>query len=190
MQLNPITIGQPHSHTSVYILDDQLQECSTEEKGEIFVGGAGLAEGYLNQPLLTDQKFLLIALPGQQPKRLYRTGDLGRYLPDGNLEFLGRKEYQTKVCGMQVELGEIEHLICQYPTVKESIVIVVQKEKLLAFYTSTSSSTIQNELRKYLANRLPLFKLPSSYMQLENFPRTLNGKIERNPAVILASIGR
>jgi amino acid adenylation domain-containing protein len=180
----PISIGKPLSNTYVYILDENLQPVSSGTKGEIFIGGAGIARGYLNNEALTAKKFIWITFPGQKPIRLYRTGDFGRFLPDGNLEFLGRMDYQVKIRGNRVELGEIEHAIYQHPKVDEAVVVVREEpddnKYLVAYFTALVTTEIRQELKAHLTNLLPKYMIPSAFIQLECFPRTPNGKINRN----------
>ena len=183
-QVNKITIGKPFPDTRVYILDENLQETPIGVKGEIFIGGPGLARGYLNKEALTAEKFIWLSLPDQDRIRLYRTGDFGRFLPDGNLEFLGRMDYQVKIRGYRVELGEIEHAISQHQKVTEAAVIVqeepAQNKHLVAYFTTADKDDIGQELKTYLTNMLPKYMIPYAYVQLESFPYTLNRKIDRN----------
>jgi amino acid adenylation domain-containing protein len=176
---NSITVGKPLPKTRVYILDEQFRFVATGVKGEIFIGGPGLARGYLNKPDLTSEKFILF-----QSEILYRTGDFGRFLPDGNLEFLGRADHQIKIRGHRVELGEIEHVLCLHPKVNEAVVVVREEpnenKHLIAYYTALVKHEIRHELKAYLTSQLPKFMIPSAFVQLESFPRTPNGKIDRN----------
>ena len=118
--LNSVPIGKPISNTQIYILDRNLQPVPIGVAGELHIGGDGLARGYLNRPELTAQKF--IPHPFDQG-RLYKTGDLARYLPDGNLEFLGRIDNQVKIRGFRIELGEIESVLNSHPAIKQSVVL-------------------------------------------------------------------
>ncbi len=178
-KMYPVSIGKPLPYTHVYILDENLQLVHNDTKGEIFIGGIGIARGYLNQPSLTAERFIPF-----QSTFLYRTGDYGRFLTDGNIEFLGRIDYQVKIRGHRVELGEVEHAISTYHKVDEAAVIACEnanKNKyLVAYFTALASSDIKQELKSHLGNLLPKYMMPSIFVQLKSFSRTPNGKIDRN----------
>lgn len=184
-QINKITVGKPLPNTQVHILDQNLEPVPNGAKGEIFIGGIGLARGYLNKPELTVEKFLHVSLNGQLPTRLYRTGDIGRFLPNGDLEFLGRIDHQVKIRGYRIELGEIEYIICQYPEIKATAVVLYEENKQLVAYFSASSQVNIQALRLYLSNLLPAYMIPSSLIQLEQFSLTPNGKIDRQALLAL-----
>lgn len=175
----PMSIGKPLPDTQVYILNNNLQPVPSGFKGEIFISGKGIAKGYLNKPNLTSEKFIPF-----HSTVLYRTGDFGRLLPDGNLEFLGRMDNQVKIRGNRVELGEIEHAICQYQKVNEAIIAVREEpgenKHLVAYFTTLDKTNISEGLKVHLISLLPKYMIPSSFVQLESFPRTPNGKIDRN----------
>jgi amino acid adenylation domain-containing protein len=179
---NTIPIGRPIANTQLYILDAYLQPVPIGVPGELHIGGAGLARGYLNRPQLTKEKFIpnpfSTSLGG---RRLYKPGDLCRYLPDGNIEFLGRIDHQVKIRGFRIELGEIEVLLSQHAKVRE--VIVVAREdglgKQLVAYLVADEAVSNNELRVYLASQLPNYMLPAAFVRLESLPLTPNGKIDR-----------
>ncbi len=181
-QVNRITIGKPLRNTQVYILDENLQQVSTGVKGEIFIGGEGLARGYLNKKALSTEKFIWVSLPDQESVRLYRTGDFGRILPDGNIEFLGRKDHQVKIRGYRIELGEVEYWICQHPEVSKAVVFAQEekdgRKRLVAYFSGAPRITI-DALRLYLSDLLPTHMIPSSFVKLEQFPLLSNGKIDR-----------
>ncbi|MCH5586165.1 amino acid adenylation domain-containing protein [Shimazuella sp. AN120528] len=169
-----LPIGKPIAGTTAYVLDDMLQQLPVGIVGELYVGGDGLAKGYANQPLLTQERFI----EHEKFGRLYRTGDLVRYLYDGTMMFLGRKDHQVKIRGFRVELGEIETTLAQLPKVKDAIVI--QKEgKLIAYLTSLSPINT-NELRDQLVRALPDYMVPASFVLLDELPLTENGKVNRN----------
>ena len=175
-----ILIGSPISNTSILILDEfkglQLQGVS----GEIYIGGRGVARGYLNNPELTAEKF--ISNPFIEGGRLYRTGDLGRWLPDGNIEFLGRKDLQIKIRGYRIELGEIENFILQYSEDLNQVVVEtkeVNQEKVLVAYLVSATNINKSMLRSFLQEKLPEYMIPSFYVELETFALTSNGKIDR-----------
>jgi amino acid adenylation domain-containing protein len=180
--IHQITIGKPLPKIHVYILDENLQPVTEGTKGEIFIGGPGLAKGYLNNQKLTIEKFIWLSLPGKPLIRLYRTGDFGRLLPDGNIEFLGRIDHQIKINGYRIELGEIEHALCQFQGIDEAVVVVqdnsINGKRLFSYFTSPNRIKIQ-ELRVFLSNALPRHMIPHTFMQVEKFPLTPNGKIDR-----------
>lgn len=173
-----INVGKPLPDTHVYIFDENLSPVVNGDKGEIFIRGAGIARGYLNKPELTSEKFISV-----QSMALYRTGDFGRFLPDGSLEFLGRMDHQVKIHGNRVELGEIEHAICRNPQVDEAAVITCEgpceSKHLVAYFTALVDEEIEQELKMHLAKSLPKYMIPSVFVQIQTFPRTPNGKIDR-----------
>ncbi|MEH1918682.1 non-ribosomal peptide synthetase [Nostoc sp.] len=180
-----IPIGRPIANTQVYILDQNLQSVSIGEAGELYIGGDGLARGYLNRPDLTTEKFITHSFDNNLATRLYKTGDLARYLPDGNIEFLGRIDNQVKIRGFRIELGEIEREIAQHPNVREIVVLARQDEvgeKQLTAYIVPhyNSGYTHNKLRSFLQQRLPNYMVPSAFMMLESLPLTANGKVDRH----------
>ena len=181
-----VPIGRPISNTQIYILDSQLQPMPIGATGEIFVGGAALAHGYLNCPELTKEKFLSHPFSLEAGTRLYRTGDLARYLPNGNIEYLGRRDGQVKIRGYRVELGEIESILNQHLAVRESVVVARDRElhgekELVGYVVFNHGSQISlTELRSFLQAKLPDYMIPSFFVFLERFPLTPNGKIDRN----------
>ncbi len=182
-QVRKMAIGKPLPDTKVYILDEDLKPLPLGEKGEIFIGGAGLARGYLNHPSLTAQKFIWVASLESEPIRLYKTGDFGRFLPSGDIEFLGRIDHQIKIRGHRVELGEIEYTICQYPGIDEAVVIAKEDAsgnfRLIAYFSRLSNPIETQHLRNHLSKILPQHMLPAFFMEIQTFPRTPNGKINR-----------
>jgi polyketide synthase PksJ len=188
-QVHKITIGKALSNTQVYILDENFQQAPVDVKGEIFIGGDGLATGYLNNETLSAEKFIHAPLEGQKAIRLYRTGDFGRFLPDGNIEFLGRIDHQVKIHGYRIEIGEIEGTICRYPEVDEAVVIVREdldgRKRMVAYFTARANHRISEKLRIHLLGALPQYMIPSTFIQVDQFSRTPNGKIDRK---VLADI--
>ena len=175
-----IPIGRPIAGTSIYLLDERLQPVPEGIAGEICVGGAGLARGYLHRDDLTAEKF--VPSPFVSGERLYLTGDLGVWLPDGNLEVIGRKDNQVKIRGYRVELGEIESVLEQHPSVRETAVIAREDDlgnKRLAAYVSAAGTIDVEDLKTHLRARLPEFMIPPSFAVLERMPLTANGKIDR-----------
>lgn len=180
-----IPIGRPIANTQVYILDNNLQPVSFGKIGELYIGGDGLSRGYLNRPDLTAEKFIFHSLDSNLATRLYKTGDLARYLPDGNIEFLGRVDNQVKIRGFRIELGEIEREIAQHPDVREIVVLARQDEigeKQLTAYIVPyyNSRYTHNKLRSFLQGRLPNYMVPSAFVMLESLPLTANGKVDRH----------
>jgi len=183
----PLPIGKPIPDTRIYLLDARHQIQPIGIPGELCVAGMGLAHGYLNRPELTAKKFIEVELFGQT-ERIYKTGDLARWLPDGNLEFLGRIDNQVKLRGFRIELGEIENVLTRHEYVKEAMVTLYDggSSKTLAAYITMAHEkfVIENEqlsieLRDYLKNRLPNYMVPANFMALDKLPLTINGKIDR-----------
>jgi amino acid adenylation domain-containing protein len=181
--LSEVPIGRPIANTQVYILDNHLQPVPIGVAGELYIGGDGLARGYLNRPDLTAEKFIPNSFSNQRNARLYKTGDLARYLPDGNIEFLGRIDHQVKIRGFRIELGEIESALTQHPHVGE-VVVVVREDKpgdkrLVAYITGNLTSDSIPSIRNYLKGKLPDYMMPSAIVLLDMMPLTPNGKIDR-----------
>lgn len=179
-------IGKPIGNVRVYVLNKEYQPAPVGVAGELYVGGASLARGYLDRPALTAEKFVpdpLSSIPGE---RLYQTGDVVRFLPDGNLEFLGRKDYQVKLRGFRIELGEIEAALMSHPQVRHAIAMVRDEravEKRLVAYVvprERSATPEGNELRTYLQAKLPAHMVPASWVTLDELPLTANGKVNRD----------
>jgi amino acid adenylation domain-containing protein len=179
-----VTIGRPIANTQIYLLDTKLQPVPIGVPGEIYIGGAGLARGYLNQPELTKKRFISNLLNHKLQSRLYKTGDLARYLPDGNLEYLGRIDHQVKIRGFRIELGEIENALLKHPAVRE-IVVLAREDKpriqqLVAYIVLLADQTPTiNELRSYLKELLPEYMIPGVFIFLDTLPLLPNGKIDR-----------
>ncbi|MFC0779785.1 AMP-binding protein, partial [Flavobacterium sp. HJSW_4] len=172
-----IPIGTPISNTSIYIVDEFNNLQPNGIVGEICIGGSGLARGYLNQPELTSEKF--ITNPFAEEGRVYKTGDLGRWLPEGNIEFKGRIDEQVKIHGYRIELGEIEKLILDQHLISQCVVVAKEKggEKYIVAYCVSKCEIDKKTLRNNLAKVLPIYMLPSYYIQLDIIPLTSNGKI-------------
>ncbi|NEQ68437.1 MAG: amino acid adenylation domain-containing protein, partial [Symploca sp. SIO2D2] len=181
-KIESISIGRPIANTQIYILDEYLQPVPMGVPGELHIGGAGLARGYLNRPELTQEKF--IPSPFNNSKLLYKTGDLVRYLPDGNIEFLGRIDHQVKIRGFRIELGEIEAVLSQHEDVQVACVIVREdtpgEKRVVAYVVPQPEVTLTTStLRQFLTHKLPGYMIPSALMILESLPLTPNGKIDR-----------
>lgn len=182
-------IGRPISNTEVFILNNSQELLPIGAAGELCVSGAGLARGYLNNSKLTAEKF--IPHPFKEGKRLYKTGDLGRWLPDGNIEFLGRLDNQLKIRGYRIEAGEIEQALLQHPAIQSAVVIskeVAQTKELVAYLACGGKAMPDTEsLRHYLSEQLPDYMVPAYFVELASFPLTINGKVNRkvlpNPGV-------
>jgi aspartate racemase len=182
--INSIPIGKPIANTQVYILDSHLIVTPVGIPGELYIGGDGLARGYLNRPDLNKEKFISNPFSENSDSRLYKTGDLVRYLPDGNIEFLGRLDNQVKIRGFRIELGEIEAYLSQHPLVKENVVVTFEKHpnnKILVAYlvVHTAENFEISELRQFLKERLPDYMIPSDFVILESLPLNPNGKVDR-----------
>jgi amino acid adenylation domain-containing protein len=179
-----IPIGRPISNTRIYILDGNGEPVPIGVAGEIYIGGAGVARGYLNRPELTAARFLADPFAGEPDARMYKSGDLGRYLPDGNIEFLGRRDFQVKIRGFRIELGEIEARLSSYAGVREAVVLAREEgpgeKRLVGYYTSVSGESIAVEaLRAHLCSALPEYMVPAAYVRLDALPLTPNGKLDR-----------
>ncbi|MEG4395135.1 amino acid adenylation domain-containing protein [Microcoleus sp. BROC3] len=179
-----VPIGRPIANTSIYILDRHLQSVPIGVPGEVHIGGAGVARGYLNQPELTLDKFIPNPYSNEPGSRLYKTGDKARYLPDGNIEFLGRLDNQVKIRGFRIELGEIEAAIAQYPGVRETVVMaredVPDRKYLVAYIVPNHDSVIaSSDLRVFLKEKLPDYMIPGAFVHLDALPLTPNGKVDR-----------
>ncbi len=173
-----LTVGRPIANTKIHILNDDLTVCSCGDKGEIYIEGIGLAKGYLNNKVLTQQSFIEVALDKKSKTRLYKTGDLGRYTSDGELEFLGRKSHNVVVNDQVVYIGEIEGAIYRHPEIKGAIV-VKEGSELVAYITSITSNLTKASLKDFLASLLPEFMVPKKIVCLEKFPLSPNGKIDK-----------
>ncbi|WP_340619900.1 non-ribosomal peptide synthetase [Xenorhabdus siamensis] len=179
-----IPIGRPITNTRIYILDKQGQPVPVGVTGEIYIGGDGVARGYLNRPDLTSERFLYDPFSNRPEARMYRTGDLGRWLPDGNIHYLGRNDFQVKIRGFRIELGEIETQLAACMGVKDAIVIAREDDngdKRLVAYLIPQPNAILNvaNLREQLSNNLASYMIPSAFVTLEAFPLNQSGKVDR-----------
>jgi aspartate racemase len=181
---NSVPIGRPVSNTKVYLLDHDLQLVPCGVSGELYIGGDGLARGYLNDPELTADRFVPGAVDGSDGSRLYRTGDLARCRPDGNIEFLGRTDYQVKIRGFRIELEEIEAVLGRHPNVRDTALLAREdhsgNKRLVAYLTSDSRKPpTVDELRRFLGKKLPGYMIPSLFVIMDALPLTPNGKVDR-----------
>jgi len=178
------SIGTPISNTHIYLLDENLLPVEYGEQGEVYIAGMALARGYINRPELTADRFIKSPFDSQKYSRIYKTGDLGRYLPDGNIEYLGRADNQVKVRGYRIELGEVEVTLSKHPFVTQVAVTVREDEpgdkRLVAYLVIENNKKLSpGEIRKFIAEMLPEYMLPSSFVFLEALPKTPSGKIDR-----------
>jgi len=192
-----VPIGAPIANTSILILDGERDLAPIGVAGELYIGGVQVARGYLNRPELTAEKF--VANPFAAGETMYRSGDLARYLPDGEVEFLGRTDFQVKIRGLRVELGEIEHALTSHADVREAIVLLREDRpgaRLLTAYLVTSRTdyvALEGELRARLGVSLPAYMVPDAFVSLAALPLTSNGKVDRRalpPPVMPATQSR
>jgi acyl-coenzyme A synthetase/AMP-(fatty) acid ligase/acyl carrier protein len=177
-----VPIGKPLANTVVQILDDNLHPVPAGESGELFIGGEGVARGYWKRPELTAERFLHNLVPGLG--RLYRTGDIVRTTPEGDLEFLGRSDFQVKLHGFRIELGEIELCLEQQESVQQAVVIAREDRpgdrRLVAYVIAKpGASPSASLLREVLSGKMPSYMVPANFVFLDRFPLTSNGKIDR-----------
>lgn len=184
-----VPIGKPLANTQIYILDEDLRPVAVGEIGEMYIAGSSLTRSYHKRPDLTEKIFLPNPFGDRLGSHLYKTGDLARYLPDGNIAYVGRVDYQVKIRGKRVELGEIESIIALYPSVKQTVVMGKEDAsgdtRLIAYivpktFSNEISQTVSTkELRNYLKEKLPEYMVPSAFVILPMFPLTPTGKIDR-----------
>lgn len=197
----PPPIGRPIDNTCLYVLDSFKQPVPIGTPGELYIGGAGLARGYVNRPELTAEQFtidnLRLTIDGEIQNRQstivnrqYRTGDLVRYLPDGNIEFLGRVDNQVKIRGFRIELGEVEAALQQHPAVRETAVLAkgTTEKHLVAYLVCQSTSTTTADLTHFIKQTLPAYMIPRDFVLLEALPLTANGKIDHHALLSLNGV--
>ena len=180
-----VPIGRPIANMRMYIQGPDLTPAHTQGSAEISIGGVGLARGYLGRPDLTAEVFIPDPFGDGPGQRLYKTGDLGRYLSDGMLEFLGRFDNQVKIRGFRIELGEIENVLGQHPAVARAVVLAREDaalgKRLVAYVQpGAQEQPGADDLRQFLRERLPEYMVASSFIVLDSFPLTVNGKVDRN----------
>jgi amino acid adenylation domain-containing protein/non-ribosomal peptide synthase protein (TIGR01720 family) len=180
-----VPIGRPIANTQIYVLDDYFEPVPLGVRGELYIGGAGLAQCYLQQPMQSAERFLPDPFSKEAGARLYKTGDLVRYLLDGNVEFIGRADQQVKLRGFRIELGEIEAALAAHPSIRAAVVVVRQDDSgnkhLVAYVVWQAQTMLSNtELRTFLKERLPDYMVPQTFVALKSLPLTPNGKIDRD----------
>lgn len=178
----PVTIGKPFCNNKLYVLDSALNPVPIGAKGEFFVGGPGLAIGYLNQKSLSDEKFISCNHLGNRLVKLYRTGDIGYQIENGNFVFTGRKDSQVKIHGHRVELEEIESTIMGYTGIEKAVAIV-KNQNLITFYSKNFESLNLKRLKKDLKLALPSYMIPQTFVEIQTWPINCNGKIDRKTLI-------
>ncbi len=183
-KIEEISVGKSFSvNNKIFILDSNLEKVRMGGGGEIYISGPGLAEGYLGMEKMTKEKFIWINDIEKQPIRVYRTGDLGSFLPNGDIAFLGRSDFQVKIYGHRVELGEVEKVICEYPRIKRAVVMLSEDnsecKELVAYYSTSEKEFTKTQLKLYLLKMLPSYMVPSRLIEIKKWPLTENGKVHR-----------
>ena len=178
-----IPYGRPIQNARYYVLDDRMNPCPVGVPGELFIGGDCLALGYAEAPDLSAERFLPDPFANRPGARMYRTGDRVHFLPDGNIIFLGRLDFQVKIRGFRIELGEIEVVLGKHPAIKEAILMVRKEtgdQRLVAYYTSSQGQPTEvSTLRRYVKEHLPEYMVPATFVRLDEWPLTANGKVDR-----------
>lgn len=181
--VSAIPVGRPIHNTSFFVLDALRQVAPLGVLGELWIGGDGVARGYVNRPELTEERFVSVSFPGLASTRMYRTGDLVRYRPDGTLDFLGRLDHQVKLRGFRIELGEIENALRTHAAIADSVTLLREEhgdKRLVAYIVvSGEAKPAESELRDCLRTMLPEYMIPASFVFLKEFPRLPNGKLDR-----------
>jgi acyl carrier protein len=192
-----LPIGRPIANTQMYILDAHRNPLPLGVAGDIYIGGDGVGRGYLHRPELTAERFVADPFSGHAAARLYKTGDLGRWLADGNIDYLGRDDFQVKIRGFRVELGEIESRLAACAGVREAVVVARedhgQEKRLVAYVVPEAGANVSAAgLRSALADELAEFMVPGAFVMLDALPLTPNGKLDRKalPAPDQAAIAR
>ncbi|MBE4748816.1 non-ribosomal peptide synthetase, partial [Corallococcus sp. ZKHCc1 1396] len=179
-----VSIGRPFHNVRTFVLDAHLRPVPVGIPGELFIGGVGLARGYLHRPELTAERFIPNPFPSEPGERLYRTGDKVRWLDSGELEYLGRVDFQLKLRGFRIEPGEIESVLANHPSVREAVVALREDGgdggRLVAYVVAHADQPLDAaSLRDFLKQRLPEFMVPSAFVSLEAIPLTSSGKVDR-----------
>jgi aspartate racemase len=176
-----VPIGRPIANTRVYVLDAHRQPVPVGVPGELWIGGDGVARGYFNRPELSAERFVVHRFADGREERLYRSGDLVRYLPGGDVEFLGRRDSQVKLRGFRIELGEIEATLARHPAVRDAVVTIQGDgaDKRLVAHVVLDGAVAAAELARFTVERLPGYMVPSAFVSLDTLPLTANGKVDR-----------
>jgi acyl carrier protein len=178
-----VPIGHPLTNVQIYLLDEHLRPVPVGVPGRLYIGGCGLARGYLDRSALTAERFIPDPFSAEPGARLYHTGDLARFLSDGSVEFLGRSDQQVKIRGFRVEPGEVEALLSAHPHVAQAAVVAREDggdRHLVAYFVAKEGETCgASELRRHLAARLPMYMVPTAFVQLDGLPLNANGKVDR-----------
>ncbi|KAF9991815.1 hypothetical protein BGZ79_003946, partial [Entomortierella chlamydospora] len=175
-------IGRPHPNKRIYVLDSHRKLVPMGAVGELYIAGAGVARGYLSRSHLTDKVFFSDPFTPNNKSRMYKTGDLVRYLPDGNLMFLGRDDHQVKIRGYRVELGEIEARLLDHTLVREAAVLALgegSSKRLVAYVAADPTKELAHTLRSHISAKLPEYMVPAAFIRMDALPFTLNGKLDR-----------
>ena len=187
LDITAIPLGRPIANTRVYILNDRQQITPPGIIGELYLGGDGLAKGYLNQKELTQKKFIKNDFLASPDMYLYRTGDLAYYLPDGNIAFVGRKDHQVKIRGFRIELQEIETCLTAHPLISQAIVVVQNKSNdnkaLIAYLIPQNQPLSRHMIRTYLKDKIPHYMFPEDFRWVSAFPLTKNNKVDRQKLI-------
>ncbi len=182
---HPITLGAIVPNTIIYILDENMNQVPHGEIGELYIGGIGVAKGYLNNSELTNKSFIINPFDKESKSLIYKTGDLIRYNEDDELEYIGRADFQVKIRGYRIELEEIEALAVKHPCINQAVAHVVstgkqEDKRIVLYYTvSKQSVNLEQNLKDILETSLPSYMVPSAFIQIEKFPLSINGKINR-----------
>ncbi|TPG68247.1 amino acid adenylation domain-containing protein [Brevibacillus laterosporus] len=192
-QSENITIGKPIANTQIYILDQHQKLVPIGVQGEIYIAGEGVANGYLNRLELTQEKFVSNPYGATENEKMFKTGDIGKWLPDGNIQFLGRADHLVKIRGYRIELGEIENTLCQHPDISNAVVLAqpdhqgdMQLSAYLVWNQEAGSGTSSHEIREYLMQHLPVYMVPHFFIKISTLPLKPNGKIDRQALAKLA----
>jgi amino acid adenylation domain-containing protein len=184
-----LPIGRPVTNARVYLLDSDLNPVPVGIPGELHIGGVGVAAGYLNLPELTQQKFIRDVFSDDPTARMYKSGDLAKYLPSGEIEFVGRRDNQVKIRGFRIEPGEIESVLSKHPDVDENAIVVRQdstgNKRLIGYVVRNNESLVESDLRRHVQAHLPEYMVPSEFVFLNSMPLTPNGKIDRRALAAL-----
>lgn len=184
-----LPIGRPVANARIYLLDSDLNPVPVGVPGELHIGGAGVAAGYLNLPELTQQKFIRDIFSNDPSARMYKTGDLAKYLPNGEIEFVGRRDNQVKIRGFRIEPGEIESVLSKHPGVDDNAIVVREdstgNKRLIGYVVRNRESVVESDLRRHVQAQLPEYMVPSEFVFLNSMPLTPNGKIDRRALAAL-----